>query len=580
MKNISFQAKVFLVVFSIFIGTIFTSYLSANHFISDYIYKKETQSINAQLNLVKDKLIDEMNYKVLLAESLQVNLISIAETLDRTGFDNIYKASYDLVFDKNGEVTELNLAQSILEKIDQAGEELVVSDVLMRNDKPMISVTVPRGMSEGDVFYIDLSHIRDLLTATAVEGSYIELIDNNGMTIFSNKQDGELTPLQNHIEVFGKQWQLTGYIDQGFIKQNTSKVNDAITVALLISAAVIMPLSILALYFAYKPIVSLRNIVTDLAKGEGDLTRRLQVSTKDDLGTIAASINQFISQLQAMMLEVSQSRMKISTEIVQVEQQTDSTQSLLTAHSAETDQAAAAVTQMSSAADTVAENAKHAATLTQKANNEASRSKQTVHHAVDSVSALIEEVDNMSQSVQVMSQDTQQISKVLTVIGEIAEQTNLLALNAAIEAARAGEQGRGFAVVADEVRALAARTQHSTSEINEMLTKLHNGSQSLVKGMNATKHSCEQTADSTSQVMDSLDHVVESISEIDELASVIATSASEQNLVSDEISRIMVTIQDMIETLNQNSNNTVQSSHQLAETNQQLEGIVAQFKLA
>ncbi len=580
MNNISFQAKVFSVVFSIFIGTIFTSYFSANYFISDYIYKKETQSINAQLELVKDKLIDEMNYKVLLAESLQVNLVSIAEILEKTGFDNIYKASYDLVFDKNGEVTDLALTESVLAQIKQAGEHVVVSDVLIHKNKLMISVVVSRGMSEGDLFYIDLSHIQELLTSTAVEGSYIELIDNNNLTIFSNKQDGELIPLENSINVFGKQWQLTGYIDQAFIKTNTSKVNDAITLALVISAAIIMPLSILALYFAYKPIVSLRDIVTDLAKGEGDLTRRLQVSTKDDLGTIAASINQFVSQLQSMMLEVSHSRVKISNEIDQVEHQTDSTQTLLTAHSAETDQAATAVTQMSSAADAVAENAKHAATLTQKANHEASRSKQTVHQAVDNVSALITEVDNMSQSVQVMSQDTQQISKVLTVIGEIAEQTNLLALNAAIEAARAGEQGRGFAVVADEVRALAARTQHSTSEINEMLTKLHNGSQSLEKGMNATKHSCEQTADSTSQVMDSLDHVVESISEIDELASVIATSASEQNLVSDEISRIMVTIQDMIDTLNQNSNNTVQSSHQLAETNQQLEGIVAQFKLA
>jgi len=580
MKNISFRLKVFLVVIGIVVGTIFTSYLSANHFISEYIYQKETQSINAQLELVQDKLIDEINYKALLAESLTVNLVSIADTIEKTGFHNIYKVSYDLVFDKDGEVTDPTLTATILNQVKSAGESLVVSDVFVQADKPMMSVTVPRGHSEGDIFYIDLSHIQTLLANTAVEGSYIELIDNNQQVLFSNKQAGELTPLENSLNLFGKNWQLTGYIDLGFIKQNTARVNDAITFALLISALIILPLSITSIHFAFKPIVSLRNIVTDLAQGEGDLTRRLAVTTKDDLGQIAASINQFIGQLQTMMLDVSQSRNKISGEIHQLEQQTDSNQSLLSAHSAETDQAATAVTQMSSAADAVAESAKHAASLTQQASCEASRSKHTVQLAVDNVSALIEEVDNMSQSVHVMSQDTQQISKVLTVIGEIAEQTNLLALNAAIEAARAGEQGRGFAVVADEVRALAARTQHSTSEINDMLAKLHRGSQTVVDGMTATKQSCEQTANSTSQVMDSLDIMANSVNEIDQLASVIATSASEQNTVSDEISRIMATIQTMIDTLNQNSNDTVSSSHQLTKTNQQLEQIVAQFKLA
>jgi len=202
-----------------------------------------------------------------------------------------------------------------------------------------------------------------------------------------------------------------------------------------------------------------------------------------------------------------------------------------------------------------------------------------VQQAVDNVTALVEEVEHTSLSTIQMSEDTAQINQVLDVIGSIADQTNLLALNAAIEAARAGEQGRGFAVVADEVRALASRTRQSTEEIGAMLNKLKEGTDAVVTSMERTKFRCLQTADTTTRVMSSLDVMTVSVAEITDLAAQIATSAEEQSSVTEEVNRNMTAMQGMIRTLNSNGEATVNSTYQLTNSNNKLVNIVGKFKL-
>ena len=234
---------------------------------------------------------------------------------------------------------------------------------------------------------------------------------------------------------------------------------------------------------------------------------------------------------------------------------------------------------MSSTADSVAQSAAQSATFTQRSADEAHKSKTVVEGAVHGVADLVNEVEAMALNIQTMNEDTNKISSVLSVIGEIADQTNLLALNAAIEAARAGEQGRGFAVVADEVRTLAARTQQSTSEINEMLTRLRSGADTVVKAMDATKLSCQQTADTTASVNDSLDSMTNSVMQINDLGIQIATAAEEQSSVTEEINRNMTAIQSMVNKLTENGDKTMDSTRDLARSNEQLMSIVSQFKL-
>lgn len=173
-----------------------------------------------------------------------------------------------------------------------------------------------------------------------------------------------------------------------------------------------------------------------------------------------------------MFIDVADSSKEIDRAVVHLSNQARSNLNTLNQHTQETEQAITAIEEMSASAGSIAQSADDAALLTERTNRYADESKQTVTEAVNSVNGLVNQVSSMAETITRMSEDTKQINSVLQVIGAIAEQTNLLALNAAIEAARAGEQGRGFAVVADEVRALASRTQQSTSQINDMLATL------------------------------------------------------------------------------------------------------------
>ncbi|WP_371919995.1 methyl-accepting chemotaxis protein [Pseudomonas sp. GV071] len=280
-----------------------------------------------------------------------------------------------------------------------------------------------------------------------------------------------------------------------------------------------------------------------------------------------------------MVSEVSESSSVIAQGIEQLRGQSRGTNQILLRHASETDQAVTAITEMSSTADEVARSAAQTASMTQTANENARHSKIVVDDASNSVRDLISEVELATDKVRSMEEDAGRINSVLGVIGAIAGQTNLLALNAAIEAARAGEQGRGFAVVADEVRALAGRTQASTSEINEMLAKLQQGVSAAVVAMEKTKQSCQATVDKTSKVNEGLDVMTESVVRINDLSTQIATAAEEQSAVSEEINRNMVAVRHIVEELVSGGSESERSTAALAASNDKLIAVVRRFKV-
>ncbi len=579
MKSFSFKNKIITLIVAIIAITIFVSFLSVNHFISNYIYESDTAKIEHNISLVNGQIKKELDDKLSLSKSLKFNMMDIGTVKESAGFSHIVRLASSYAFDDTGKILENDETQQYMDLAKGLSEEPTVSEVIMVDGQPTINISIKHKDGSANFFTLNLSGLTPILEAYSLPGSYMELISANDITIFSDKAGDNVIPVERTFDLAGQSWKLNGFIDLDIIQSNTDKLNWMITLALLVCAAVIIGLSVAMLHFAFMPLLKLKDLVADLSQGNGDLTQRLTVSSQDEIGQISHSINRFIEQLQGMFIEVSSSSSKIDVAVNHLSEQSDSNLKLLNDHTVETEQVITAIDEMSATAGSIAQSAADAAKLTELTNTYADDSKRTVNEAVSSVTALESDVAEMSQTISAMNEDTKQIGTVLQVIGDIAEQTNLLALNAAIEAARAGEQGRGFAVVADEVRALAARTQQSTAQINDMLSKLNSTSTNVVNKMESTRRSCEATSTSTHQVMESLNTVTSSVVEINDLNTLMATSAEQQSHVTEEVSRNMAAIQALIGQLNDSASQTDNISRELGGTSQDLSQVVGQFKV-
>ncbi len=543
------------------------------------------------------------------SKKIEIAKLLVASTpLDAVNFAD--KAG--ITMGNGGQFADYDATQEEWYQDAKAANRLMITDIYFDkgiSDKYMFSFldVENNGVIGGDIF---LEAVDPFIKKVHFEGAVISLYDgqgglistsgnekfgsriankaleqqvlNNGSGEFNYQKDGnDQQVVYSNIELLGgKQWHVVIDIDKSiayaFLEEQL--ISSIVTASSLIILTII--LLILTLAKIYSPIISLKHRIADLAKGDADLTQRLNVEGNDDLADIAQGINTFISQLQTMMSDILTSSAEISHGIEQLHKVSASNDQALNVHAGETQQAVAAITEMSASANTVAENAKQTSLSTQQASDEALISKQLVASSSESVQALVNEVEVASQRINTMHENTQEIVTVLSVIGAIADQTNLLALNAAIEAARAGEQGRGFAVVADEVRSLAARTQESTAEINELLTKLTDDAALAVNAMNTTKESCQNTTDNTISVGTGLDSMAGSIIEINELSSHIATASSEQSQVAEQISFNMASIQDMVHELTQNGQLTSESTESLSAANTRLAAMVNRFKLS
>ncbi|MDM5077716.1 methyl-accepting chemotaxis protein [Aeromonas media] len=429
----------------------------------------------------------------------------------------------------------------------------------------------------GDVVLGNLSAHADYPFAGAIAGLLGQDASKGLLRTTFQDQGQEQTLLMQAIE--GTPWLLATALPTSTLTQDSRDVLATLASIQLPLVGLLFVLMVLAISQLGSRLQTLKLNIDALSAGDADLTARIQVKGHDELDNIALSVNRFIAYLQQMMVQVTDATDLITRELAQLDQQTGQARRILGEHASETDQVVTALTELSSTADSVAQHASDSASFTEAANGQAANSRKVVGSASASVVALIDEVDLAAAKVLEMQEDAKQIGSVLGVIGGIAAQTNLLALNAAIEAARAGEQGRGFAVVADEVRALAARTQKSTAEVGSMLSRLTQGVAEAVVAMEQTKRSCQAAADTTGQVTGGLDSMADSVVQIHDLSSQIATAAEEQSRVTEEINRNMVSIRDMLNLLVQNGSQTELSAATLLGSNRQLLALVRRFKV-
>ncbi len=395
--------------------------------------------------------------------------------------------------------------------------------------------------------------------------------------VFTSKSGEEFSFFMTPVE--GTPWFLAAALPTAKLEARSDAMLRTLASLQIPMVLILLALMLVAINQLMKRLAVLKTNIDSLSAGDADLTRRIAIKGEDEVDQVGRSVNGFIGYLQKMMIDVSDATTQIQSEIAQLKHLSRITNDALARHASETDQAVTAINEMSSTAESVAHSASDTATFTQTANHNAVSSRLVVEDASSSVRSLVSEVESATAKVQAMQADAQRINDVLGVIGDIAGQTNLLALNAAIEAARAGEQGRGFAVVADEVRALAARTQQSTSEINETLQRLKDAVGSAVQAMEQTKASCQATADKTAQVTVGLDEMTNSVVHINDLSTQIATAAEEQSAVAEEINRNMVAVRHVVDELVESGASVDRSTESLLDTNGRLTAVVSRFKV-
>lgn len=429
-------------------------------------------------------------------------------------------------------------------------------------------------------YYDEFSSARDTLIKafdayTASPGGETAIALRNSNVAFEETSKKLLTLLVDVEKV------ADGKVENFIVDTETTySSSQAVLIAVIIIGFIIAIIAYLMVRRSVvAPITEVAGRFRDLAHGEGNLNVSLPANGHDEINDVCRGFNQFITKIRNTMVEVAGSSTQLNAAAEELNTINKETGQHISRQTQETELVATAMNEMVATVQEVARNVTDAAQAADVANRESVNGRNIVNNAITEINGLSKEVHHAAEVLQRLNDDSQSIGQVLDVIKGIAEQTNLLALNAAIEAARAGEQGRGFAVVADEVRTLASRTQQSTQEIQQMIERLQSGAKEAVNVMETSRKRAEGTVEKANQAGTALGSIADAVGTITNMTAQIASAAEEQNAVAEEVNSNIVSINNLAQKTGDGSQKTIAATDQLAKLATQLQKTVTQFKV-
>ncbi|ASK68227.1 methyl-accepting chemotaxis protein [Shewanella bicestrii] len=496
------------------------------------------------------------------------SLAASASAID-TSMGNIITTITDLV--TNDEMSKheliskeldyiLSESKNKLEYVNRHAQDIVDADTLKSVNEDIKKVL---GLLEGSDSMVQLKASQ--LTHAQAAANQLAIIEKDVKVIDRNMED-----VSNNIESAAAEMsQATiSKIDAASIR-TIIVVLIAIVAAVIISFAVVAPLK--------RSLYQVNNALNVLASG--NLTHKLDDSGHDEFAELAKNCNRLVDSLRSLIVGILDRSNQLAAAAEQTSAITAQTTTGIQEQKNQVDQVATATTELSSSAQQVSMSADDALAQIKQADQEAKHMRTIAEENKRTILALADEVAKAGQVINKVQSDSASIGSILDVIRGIAEQTNLLALNAAIEAARAGEQGRGFAVVADEVRSLASRTQVSTREIQQMIEVLQQGAQQAVAAMDMGRAQANACVDKTEQANLALETISQSVHKAYDAGTHIAHAAQEQNLVSQQVSEKLEHIAAISEETAIGADQTAQSSHQVAKLAEELQASVGEFRV-
>lgn len=425
------------------------------------------------------------------------------------------------------------------------------------------------------------------------ENNYIAHPDESklGEPVTAMRGGNRLTNIPSNVEINGESWLAATFNIEGvdwkllLLQERSDAMSGlgAIAVTNILISAATIGLVVLVCGFMIsillQPLIKVNKAMSDICHGDADLTSRLEVNSEDEIGRLSQSFNHFVMIIQELVSETMKSANQLTTMSTAAREGAENNTNAIHIQQSEISQVAKAINEMSDTSSNMADNATDTAAAAQKASEEGNSGMKSAEENRRSMENLRLQIDETTDTINRLDEQGQQINSILSTIQGIAEQTNLLALNAAIEAARAGEQGRGFAVVADEVRALSGRTHEATGEIQNVIKELQEQTQNAVSIMAQSKALTAETDVSAQQVTGSLMRIAESINDISERANAIANASREQYTSTEQINRIASTIQDASDQLADNVDKATERSADLYNLSEDIDKNLSRFKV-